>query len=186
MKRLVLAALLGGLVVFIWGALSHMVLPLGSAGFSALPNEEAVLTTLRTSVTEPGLYFFPWMDPSDKSQASQDAWTARYRTGPAGLLVYKPVGGEPMEPRQLIWELVTDILSALIAAIILSRTVAPYFQRVVFVGALGLFGWLSLSLSYWIWYGFPASYICAEGIDQVVGWLIGGLVIARFAGAERT
>jgi hypothetical protein len=74
MKRIALAALLGGLVVFIWGAFSHMVLPIGSMGLSALPNEEAVLTTLRTSVTEPGLYFFPWMDPSEKSQEKQDAW----------------------------------------------------------------------------------------------------------------
>lgn len=89
-----------------------------------------------------------------------------------------------MEPRQLIWELVTDILGAMVAAIVLSYTVAPYLRRVVLVGALGLFGWLSISISYWIWYGFPASYILAEGIDQVVGWLLGGLVIARFAGAS--
>jgi hypothetical protein len=28
------------------------------------------------------------------------------------------------------------------------------------------------------WYHFPAAYIVAEGIDQVGGWLCGGIVIA--------
>jgi len=42
---------------------------------------------------------------------------------------------------------------------------------------LGLFGWLSISTSYRIWYGFPTAYVLAEGIDQVVGWLFGGVAI---------
>ncbi|HXU11392.1 MAG TPA: hypothetical protein VN898_05460 [Candidatus Binatia bacterium] len=56
---------------------------------------------------------------------------------------------------------------------------ARYWPRVLAVALLGVFAWLSLSVSYWNWYGFPASFILAEGIDQAVGWTLGGLAIAR-------
>ncbi len=182
MKRMLLAGLLGGLVVFVWGAVSHMVLPIGTMGLSSLPNEDTVLEVLRTSVPEPGLYFFPGMDPSDNSKEAQEAFAAKYRTGPVGLLVYRTTGGEVLEPRLLVTELLTNILAALLAAWIVARSGGTYLQRALLVGSLGLFAWISISLSYWNWYGFPAAFVCAEGIDQVVGWFLGGLVIARLAG----
>ena len=37
MKRIALAALLGGITLFAWGAVSHMVLKLGDAGLRSAP-----------------------------------------------------------------------------------------------------------------------------------------------------
>jgi len=34
MSRILIAGLVGGIVVFIWSAFSHMVLPLGEAGLA--------------------------------------------------------------------------------------------------------------------------------------------------------
>ncbi len=56
---------------------------------------------------------------------------------------------------------------------------APFGRRVLVVGLLGLLAWLSISASHWIWYGFPTAFVGAELIDQVVGWLVTGLVIAK-------
>jgi hypothetical protein len=36
MQRTFLAALVGGIVVFVWGAVSHMALPLGEMGLARL------------------------------------------------------------------------------------------------------------------------------------------------------
>ena len=33
-------------------------------------------------------------------------------------------------------------------------------------------------MSYWNWYRFPSAYAVAEAIDQVGGWICGGLVLA--------
>jgi hypothetical protein len=180
----VLAGLLGGLVVFVWSAFSHMVLPLGDVGMRSLPKEEAVLGVFRTTLPEPGMYFFPGMDPKDKSAAAREAWAAKYRTGPAGLLIYHPIGGEAPSARMLGVELLSNILAALVAAYALTRLRAGYLRRVATVAALGLFGWLSVSVSYWNWYGFPGNYILAEGADQVAGWFLGGLVLAKLAVAK--
>jgi hypothetical protein len=43
---------------------------------------------------------------------------------------------------------------------------------------LGLFAWLSISVSYWNWYGFTGAFTSAELIDQLGGWFFGGLVLA--------
>jgi hypothetical protein len=190
MKKIVLAALAGGLVLFIWGAVSHMLLPLGAAGLKNLPNEEPVLTALGSSISEPGLYFYPGLDMKKKAtEEEQAAWAEKIKTGPSGLLLYRPSGGEAMSPRQLVSELVSNILAAWVAAIVVSLIIAghsdqagrnaQFGRRVLVVGLLGLFAWLSISASHWIWYGFPTAFVGAELIDQVVGWLLAGLVIAK-------
>ena len=51
------------------------------------PKEDAVLTVLKSNVTEPGLYFFQGMDMTQKPTDAEDAaWTAKYKTG-HGLIV---------------------------------------------------------------------------------------------------
>jgi hypothetical protein len=84
-----------------------------------------------------------------------------------------------MSPRQLGMELLSNILAALAGAIILSYVVGSYGRRVFIVALLGLIAWLSINVSYWNWYGFPGAFIAAEGIDQVVGWLLSGLAMAK-------
>ena len=61
MKRIVIAALVGGLAMFIWGAVSHMATPLGEAGFKTMPaaSEPAVIGALGANVPDDGLYMFP-------------------------------------------------------------------------------------------------------------------------------
>jgi hypothetical protein len=59
--------------------------------------------------------------------------------------------------------------------------IAGYSRRVLAVLLLALFGFCSLSLSYWNWYGFPTTYIGAELLTEAIGWLLAGLAIARLA-----
>lgn len=177
--RVLFGGILGGIVMFCWGAISHLVLPLGQMGISNLPNEEAVLSAMRQSIPEPGLYFFPGMDMTRKQTPEEErAWQQRYDTGPVGLLAYQPHGGSVMSPSQLGVELGSDIVAALVAAILLTMTAVGYAGRVAFSGALGLIAWLSISISYWNWYKFPSAFTLAEGFDQVMGWLIAGIVLA--------
>jgi hypothetical protein len=171
MKRIVLAAIVGGLVFFIWSAAIHMS-PLGMIGFSNLPDEDAVLDALRTNVTQSGLYFFP-------GETEPKAWEEKLRRGPTGIMAYT-AGGVPMfDPMQLAGELLSDIVAAFIAACIIAMITATYLRRVAVVALMGVFGWVSMLMSYWIWYRFPTSYILMEGVTEIVGWTIAGLVMAK-------
>lgn len=178
MKKSLIAGLVGGLIVFVWGAFSHMVLPLGEMGFSILPNEDPVLEALKSNITEPGLYFFPGMSHMREATPEEmKAWEEKYKAGPIGLLLFNPQGEAPMSPRQLGMELFTNVLAASIIAIVLSSMSVSIIQGSFFSALLGLFAWLSISASYWNWYSFPSIFILAEGFDQVISWLLGGLAI---------
>ena len=64
--RIILAGVLGGIAMFIWTSIAHMALPLGHAGIKELPNEQAVLAALQTSVGDKtGLYLFPGLGVGD-------------------------------------------------------------------------------------------------------------------------
>lgn len=179
MKRIVIGAITGAVIMFVWGAFSHLVL-LKGAGFRPLPNENMVIENLRASIPEDGLYFFPGTDlrghPTPKQQA---AWEAKFRTGPTGLLIYHPMGGTPVSPKKLLIQQLSNLLAAAIAAYVASLILAPYWQRVLAIALLGVFAWLTVGEIYWNWYGFPNSFFIAQGVEHAVGWLLAGLGIAK-------
>jgi len=178
MKKVIFGAIFGGLAMFGWGFVSHIVLPLGEIGMSQLPAEAPVLSTLSAEIDRSGVYFFPGMDPATATEAETKAWEEEYRKGPSGLLVYTAEGQEPMAPVRLAKQLGGDVLAALCGAILLWLAgMASYLSRVVFVTLIGIAAWASINLPYWNWYGFPTDFTLAAGADTTLGWLAAGLVM---------
>jgi len=175
--KIVLAGIAGGVVMFMWGAFSHMVLPIGEIGFKSLPNEAAVVGTVK-SINESAIYMYPGMDMQNATDAEQAAWAEKYKAGPRGLLIHHPTGAEPMGPAMLGTELLSNILACMAAAVVISWLICFFWGRVAAAGWIGLASWLSIDVSYWNWYGFPTNYMIAQGVDQVVGWLLAGMAIA--------
>ena len=52
--RTIVAGVAGGVMLFVWGAVSHMALGLGDTGIKVMPREDAVLTAMRDTLHEPG------------------------------------------------------------------------------------------------------------------------------------
>ncbi|MEO6726176.1 MAG: hypothetical protein ABIP14_12865, partial [Blastocatellia bacterium] len=175
-----LAGILGGLIAFVWSSVVHM-LPTGKMGLSVLnEKEDAVVAALKGSNAEDGLYFFPGMNMSKSMTAEQQAaWDAKYKAGPVGLLLYHPTGGDAMSPKQLLIELLATLLCGLIAAFVLASTVGSISSRAILVGLMGLFTWFAISVSQWNWYKFPLGFIAVDGLDQVIGWLLAGFLMAK-------
>jgi hypothetical protein len=192
MKKILIAAAAGGLIVFVWTAIAHMATPLGTAGMSVLPpdQESKIIDAMNAGLPGSGLYFFPGIDMrSTPTPEQQKAWEAKIRSGPFGLLVYNARGGSPVSPAQLITELLSTMLAAAVAAYLASLMAAPTMTRAIAVSLLALFASLSIGASYWNWYGFPTAFVAAEAFTEIIGWLLGGLAIARIvpaAGVERS
>jgi hypothetical protein len=177
--RILIAAVIGGLIVFVWSAVAHMATPLGTAGLSTLQGEDAVVAALKTSGNGSGLYFFPGGDMSRPTEEQMAAHLEKLKAGPVGLLAYTAGPGEAMSPRQLLSELGTSMLAAAVAAFIVSLIAGSLVQRAVVVALLALFATLSVTASYWIWYGFPGAFIAAGLVTEFVGWLLAALAIAK-------
>jgi hypothetical protein len=179
--RFALATLVGALAMFVWGGISHMLL-LQGVGFSRLPRQDAVMAELRSSISRDGLYFFPSLD-FERPPTAQDrsAWEAAFRQGPTGMIIFHPLGDEPISPKKLALQFLSEFLAAGIGTYLLTLMVAPYWKRVLALGLLGAFSCLSVSVLYWNWYGFPTAFLLAQCADKIVGWSLAGCLMARIA-----
>jgi hypothetical protein len=186
MVRIVLAAVLGGLLMFVWGAVSHMLLPFDREALKPIPNEAAVMSTLGSNLNAPGMYAFPWTDMSGKATPEQQkAWQQQIASGPSGLLIYKPNGGEAMSPRQLISEFISNVLAAFFGALLLIQLPGGFGRRVLSMAAIGIAAWLSISVSQWTWYSFSTPFLIGDLADQFGGWLLAGIGMAALLKPRR-
>src|ERR1041385_3788574 len=119
--RILIAAILGGIVMFAWGAISHMVLNIEGTAVKPMPNETAVTAALKENISAPGMYIVPGFDMTKPPTAEeQAAWAAKYHEGPTAMLVYQPTGADVFTPHQFGLQLGADMGAALLGAIILS------------------------------------------------------------------
>jgi predicted secreted protein len=57
--RVLLAGILGGIAMFVWTTIAHMVLPLGEAGFREIPDEQSVVGAMNSAIgDQAGFIFF--------------------------------------------------------------------------------------------------------------------------------
>ena len=179
MVRVLVGGLVGGVVFFVWGAVSHMLLPIGEMGISSIANEEPVVAAMREQIKAPGFYFVPGRDMSRQpTEAEMAAWTAKYEAGPTAIIIYNPTGTSMMSGRQFGVQILADMVCGFVIAILLSMTAVGYVGRLAATVLVGVFGWVATSLPHWNWYRFPADFTTGEALDVVVGCLIGGAVIA--------
>ena len=186
--RIVIAGLLGGLVMFLWGFVSHMFTPLGAMGMHTMPiaQQDAVIATSKLAFGNmPGVYMVPGLENMDDygDDAKMKAFGERAAGAPYAFVVYRPDGNNAasdMGPN-LGKEFATNVVSAIVAAAIAIGLVG-FGSRVIAVGLMGLFAWLSISVPYWNWYRFPTDFTVANLVMQVVGWTLAGVAIAWWLG----
>jgi hypothetical protein len=177
-KKLIVACLLGCFTMFIWGGVSHMMIFIGT-GFKPLPHEDKVIAALKSNIAEQGLYFFPGKDFRNSTKEQDAVFESKFRSGPVGLLVYRPVGGTPLDTNKLVIQFVSNLLSVFIAVLIVSVINTGYWKRVLTVSTLGLLTCSAVSSIYWNWYEFPTSFFIAQILDMVIGFFLTGLVICK-------
>jgi hypothetical protein len=179
MAKILIGGVVGGIVIFFWGFVSHMLLPLGEMGLKVLKSEEAVNAAIKSEVTEPGLYFVPGRDMSKTpTQEEMEAHMAKITAGPYGFMVLYPNGRDASLAKRLPIEFGTNVVCALLAAIFVSQLRPGFLVRVACVTLVGLIGSIMTNVPYWNWYGFPTDFTLAQLGDHVVGWFLAGIVLA--------
>ena len=185
MKRIILAGVLGGIAMFIWSSIAHIMLPLGEVGVKEIPNETAVLSTMSSILgTANGFYLFPGTGTGPNAtraekQAAMRDYGKKLAANPSGILIYHPPGQSALTASQLGTEFLTELIEALLAAILLAQTrLGSFVARMGFIAVLGLAAAVTTNIPYWNWYGFPANYTAAYMTIEFVDYLAAGLVIA--------
>ena len=167
--RILLAGLLGGIAMYVWSTIAHVATPLGTAGISTLLDEQVTMNALETSMGEQrGFYLLT--DTRSGNPAKE---------GPLALLVYRPHVSYGLNPANLIVEFITELVEAVIAALLLSWVaLTGYAARAGFVALIGLGAAITTNVPYWNWYGFPTNYTLVYSFVELVGYVAAGFVIA--------
>ncbi len=184
MRQVITAGILGGILLFSWGSLSHLAIGLGSTGVQEIPNQQPVLSAMKAGISQSGFYLFPGMHVAPGATAQQRAdavkqFEQQYEKGPYGILIYHPNGTNPMSPGKLGIEFGLNLVEALIASFLVWRAKINGFHSCVgFVVLLGILAAIATNVEYWNWYGFPGNYTASYMLDKVVGFLVVGIAIA--------
>ena len=183
--RILFAGILGGIAMFVWTSIAHMVLPLGEAGIREMPNEAAVLDAMKTNIGENrGLYIFPGLGVGENPTREQKSEAMKHMneklaSSPSGVMMYYPPGRTFKMGKLLGVEFATELLESILVVFLLAQTPLVAFRsRVGFVFVAGVLAAIATNVSYWNWYGFPKRYTAAYMFIQVVGFICVGIVAA--------
>ena len=183
--RIFLAAIIAGIVLFVWNFIGHDILPLGHVGVHEIPNESAVLDAMKANIGDShGFYFFPGLGYGDHPTREQQSegmkqMAAKLAANPSGILIYHPPGRTFAFAQALIVEFATDFVQALLVIFLLAQTsIRGFGGRVGFVLVAGILANITTNISYWNWYGFPKHYTAAYMLIGVIGFLCVGIVAA--------
>src|SRR5207247_4854570 len=182
--RAFVAAILGGITMFIWSFLAHDLLPLGETGMREFKDEAAMLDALKTNLGDArGLYHFPGhkAGPNATRQEKSDAMKRameKAASGPSGVLLYHPAR-EFSFGKLLGIEFATELLEAVLVVFLLTQTGTESFSGpICFAVVAGLLAAITTNIPYWNWYGFPSNYTAAYMSSEISGFRCVGLLAA--------
>jgi hypothetical protein len=184
--RVLLAAILGGIAMFVWTAIAHMfITPLGEAGVREIPNEQSVVDAMKSAIgDQAGFYIFPGLGVGENPTREQRSEAMKRMAGDfpnqaSGLLIYHPPGRPFNFGKYLGTEFVTELVEAILIVFLLTRTRLQGFgARVGFVFVAGILAAITTNIPYWNWYGFPSNYTAAYMLIQIIGFTCTGIVAA--------
>lgn len=174
-----LPIVLSAIIVFIASSIIHTVLPYHRGDYRKLPEEEAVLASLRSAGLTRGLYNFPHFTHQEmKTPAAQE----KFKQGPVGFLTLFPSGAVNMGKFLGQWFFFC-LLVVFFVAYLAAHTVlpgAPFRHVLRVVGTAAFLGFGLGAFSNAIWKGQTWSMTLKEVFDGFVyalltactfGWL---------------
>lgn len=186
-KPLALGGIFGGLVLFVWGMISYMVLPWHTAVLNKFTDEAAVAQALTANAPLSGMYILPnphKHEPGmteEQRQAAEDDGMRRMMSGPFTFASVALHGAREMG-RAMLLTVLGNILSVeLVMWLLLQTASLTYWGSVGFVVLLALATTMITYFPYWVWWSFSAGFTFVEFADHLIGWFLVGLVIAKVA-----
>lgn len=172
MKSCILSAILGAIVLFMWGYVSWMVLPWHSMAMHSFKDEKAVTQTIQNNIDQSGVYSIP---------AVQTKASGEMPTGPMIFTSVSLKGMPASMTMPLIISFVTQLIGTLLVAWMLSKTAGiGYIRRLGFVFVFALAAAVVTQLPAWNWFGFDTMFTLVSMADLIIGWLLAGIVMAVF------
>lgn len=172
--------IVGGLAVFVVGALVWTALPHHRKEWRGLANEDAVADALRAGTAGPGLYHMP--HAADRKEIGTPEFVAKMSRGPIAFITVAPGGAPAMGP-MMLKNAVANIVVATFVAYVAWHAIpdgAEYLHVFRIVGTVTFMAYAFGSITDSIWFGRPWGSYFLQAFDAllyalvmagVFGWL---------------
>ncbi len=174
MKKKIISAVLGALILFIWNAISWMALPFHGQSLKSIPEGAIDMELLRSTLEEDGIYHYPGLDAEDMA--------AKLATGPRiPFMVYKQGPTSAFDPMSFLGNLLLNLLSATVIILVLSKVTKGSKSDIIMACLLmGVLVGVTSDLPQMNWYMHPFSYAATNIMDHIIGFGLLGLFLANY------
>ncbi|HEY7475307.1 MAG TPA: hypothetical protein VH679_09880 [Vicinamibacterales bacterium] len=178
-------AVAGGVIAWVWGAISWMALPWHHATFLAFSDESEIERAILASAPVSGVYGLPAPPRTPRGadraarEAADRAAQQRMIAGPIVTAVVQRHGFGSVPLAMLRAFVIYAAASLVLTWLLLHTADLSYWRKVGFVAAVGLAAGLICRLPDWNWHGYSTSYTAVSIADHVVGAFLVGLALAK-------
>jgi hypothetical protein len=182
MKKLLIGALVGGIILFICQFLSWTVLHLHYNGYQYTDKQDAIMSALSSTIDKEGSYMIPSL-PVDATREQHEAAMKTMPGKPWALVTYHQSFDMNMGSN-MIRGLIVDMLIVGFFCALISRMNALNFIA-IFISALfiGMIVFFNVPYTNHIW--FKGFDLMAYFIDCLVGWALIGIWLGWLYGKKK-
>jgi hypothetical protein len=172
MKKLLIGALVGGILVFGWQMASWTILNLHASESMQAKNQDTIINYLSSHLTEDGQYYIPRAD--DNASGSQMEEFQKNMTGkPWAIVTYHKAYSANM-----MMNMIRGILSEMIAVffvcwVLIKQSSSSAFTKFISCLLIGVSGYLFIPYAGNIWMQSPGAM--QNLVDVVVSWGLCGI-----------
>ncbi|MDX2048449.1 MAG: hypothetical protein SFU87_16805 [Chitinophagaceae bacterium] len=172
MKKLLVGAIVGGILVFLWQTLSWTVLNLHGKEYRKAANQDSIIQFLSSQFSDDGQYMIPAVDETATAEERQKA-AESMQGKPWAVVGYHKAYNTDMTTN-IIRGLLVDVIAALMVCWVLMKMTNSTFTN-IFLGSvfIGLAGYLFIPYSGHIWFQNPGA--STHLIDSLVSWGLCGI-----------
>ena len=180
-KSIILGALVGAAIAFVWGFISWMALPWYDSCFKSFRKPHSVRECICENICESGMYMLP--NCSHEGQSDRSTFAEEYEKGPVMFASIARHGKPYSMTKNLIVQAIMLLITAGIISYIVTRLRpgASYGHRLKIVTLAGLFVAILTAVPNWNWWCFPSCFTIVNFFDVLLTWFFAGLGIAAFA-----
>ena len=174
MKKLLIGAFVGSLIVFGWQTISWTIMKSHDREYRQAPNQDAVISSLSSQLTDEGQYIIPRANPN-ASKTEMEEFQKRMldEKRPWAVVTYHKEYNGDMVMNIVRGFLVTLIALFLVCWVLIKQRPSSFGTTFMSCLFIGIAGYLFIPYSGHIWFQTPRAM--TNLIDVLVAWGICGI-----------
>ncbi len=182
MKKALVAAIVGGIIIFIWQFLSFALVNFHKPAVNYTDKQDAILNFLQTQQLPEGGYFLPNI-PGNASSEQREQAMKDAENKPWAIIQYHHAYNSSMV-MNIVRVLIVNMIIVFLFSLLLQRMTAPTFKAIVLSAlSIGMIVFLNAPYTNAIWYQSFDTW--AHLADAIVSWGLVGLWVAWWMGRTK-